>query len=450
MGLANAVKATFRLGGTGQTWLTPRANDIVYVDPWDIGASKVAGVNVTAQKAMSYIPFFAAVRNISEDVAGLPLGVFRATATGREQDRNHPLHRVLHDAPNPYMTSFTFRETLQAHMLTWGNGYAEIEYADNGQVLGLWPLRPDRMEVLVDERANAPLYRYTLSSRTVDLPWRKVFHVHGLGFDGLIGYSVLSIARGMLGIALAGEKHGQTEFERGTVPPAILKTTGKLSPEAKQNLRESWDSIDHRDRVAILEEGLTLETIGVPAKDSEFIATMNMPRSLMATLLRIPPHMLQDVDRSTSWGSGIEQQTIGYSKFTLRPWLVRWEQAGKQQLLNDDRYLKHNMTAFERGDTATRWRAYESGLRNGVYSIDDIRELEDLNPLPDGLGDVRFAPLNMAPLDQFAQSSMRERVEMLGSLTRAGFSPTDAAEQLDLPDIEHTGLEPVTVSEQIP
>jgi HK97 family phage portal protein len=446
--LANAVKATFRLGGTG-TFLTPRANDVVYVDPWALGAKRVAGISVTAEKAMSYIPFFAAVRNISEDVAGLPLGVFRATDAGREQDRAHPLHTVLHDAPNPYMTSFTFRETLQAHMLTWGNGYAEIEYGDNGSVLGLWPLRPDRMEVLIDEQANAPVYRYTLGSRTVDLPWRKVFHVHGLGFDGLQGYSILSIARGMLGIALAGEKHSQTDFARGTVPPAILKTSGKLSPEAKQNLRESWDSLDHRDRVAILEEGLDLQVIGVPAKDAEFIATMNMPRSLMATLLRIPPHMLQDVDRSTSWGSGIEQQTIGYSKFTLRPWLVRWEQAGKQQLLGDeDRYLRHNMTAFERGDTNTRWRAYESGLRNGVYSIDDIRELEDLNPLPDGMGDVRFAPLNMAPLDQFRQASMRERIEMLGALVRAGFDPTSAAAELDVPEIEHTGLEPVTVTEQ--
>ena len=445
--LANAVKATFRLGGTG-TFLTPRANDVVYVDPWTLDGKKVAGVNVTAEKAMSYIPFFAAVRNISEDVAGLPLGVYRATAEGREQDRLHPLHRVLHDAPNPYMTSFTFRETLQAHMLTWGNGYAEIEYADDGSVLGLWPLRPDRMEVLIDEQANAPIYRYNLGSRHVDLPWSRVFHVHGLGFDGLVGYSVLSIARGMLGIALAGEKHSQTDFARGTVPPAILKTAGKLSPEAKENLRESWDSLDHRDRVAILEEGLDLQVIGVPAKDAEFIATMNMPRSLMATLLRIPPHMLQDVDRSTSWGTGIEAQTIGYSKFTLRPWLVRWEQAGKQQLLNDDRYLRHNMTAFERGDTNTRWRAYESGLRNGIYSIDDIRELEDLNPLPDKLGEVRFAPLNMAPLDQFANSSMRERIEMLGALVRAGFEPQSAAEAIGAPDIEHTGLESVLVSEQ--
>ena len=447
--LAQAVKATIRLGGTGVPYVTPRSQDIVYNSPW-FDAPTVAGVRVSAEKAMSYIPYFAAVRNISEDVAGLPLGVYRATDAGREQDRSHPLHRVLHDAPNPYMTSFTFRETLQAHMLTWGNGYAEIEYLTDGSILNLWPLRPDRMEVILNS-ADEPVYRYQLGDRAIDLPWRKVFHVHGLGFDGLRGYSILSVARGMLGIALAGEKHSQTDLQRGTVPPAVLQTSGRLSVEAKQNLRESWDSLDHRDRVAILEEGLELKTIGVPAKDAQFIETMAMPRNLMATLLRIPPHMLQDVDRSTSWGSGIEAQTLGYSKFTLRPWLVRWEQAGKQQLLADEEnhYLRHNMTAFERGDTATRWAAYEAGLRSGVYSIDDIRTFEDMNPLPDGLGEVRFAPLNMAPLDQFANSSMKERVEMLGSLVRAGFNPNSAAEAVDVPPIEHTGLEPVTVSQQI-
>ncbi len=447
--LAEAVKATIRLGGTGVPYTTPTALDVVYGDPW--GERSIAGVKVTPAKALSYIPYFAAVRNISEDLAGLPFGVYaKRSGGGRDVQSDHPLHPLLKDAPNPYMDSFTFREALQAHVLTWGNGYAEIEYATDGTILALWPLRPDRMEVLID--GDRPIYRYGISGgRTVDLPWRKVFHVHGLGFDGLRGYSILSIARGMLGVALAGEKHSQTDFQRGTVPPAILKTPGKLSIEAKQNLRESWDAIDHRDRVAILEEGLDLQVIGVPAKDSEFIATMNMPRSLMATLLRMPPHMLQDVDRSTSWGSGIDSQTIGYTTFTLRSHTIRWESAANLKLLagETDRYSHMNYNALQRGDIRTRWAAYESGLRNGVYSIDDIREMEDLNPLPDGMGQLRFAPLNMAPLDQFRDASLRDRVEMLGALVRAGFDPGDAASTIGVPEIEHTGLEPVTVTEQI-
>lgn len=449
---AEAVKATIRLGGTGVPFTTPRANDIVYLDLDNEIGTSVAGVRVTAEKAMSYIPFFAAVKLISEDIAGLPFGVYRRKPNGRDALPEHPLHTLLHDAPNPYMSAFTFRETLQSHVLTWGNGFAEIEYATDGSVFALWPLRPDRMEVLVDNNANRPLYRYTLAGgQRVDLPWEKVFHVHGLGFDGLSGYSVIAKARGMLGAALAGEKHSQTDLARGTVPPAILKTDKVLSPEAKQNIRESWDSIDHRDRVAILEEGLDLEVIGIPAKDAQFIETMDLNRSLVATLFRLPPHMLSDVDRSTSWGSGIASQAQGYVTFTLRSHLVRWESAANLQLLPDeypDRYTRFTVDGLLRGDPTTRWQSYEAGLRSGVYCIDDVLEMEDRNPLPNGQGQMRRVPLNFAPLDQFTDATLKDRVEMLGSLVRAGFDPAESAEAVNVPQIEHTGLEPITVTEQ--
>lgn len=453
MGFVEAVKATIRLGGTGVPFTTPRANDIVYVDPAEWGGTRVAGINVTAEKAMSYIPFFAAVKLISEDIAGLPFGVYTKRPNGgREQISDHPLHTLLHDAPNPYMSAFTFREVLQAHVLTWGNGYAEIEYANDGSIFALWPLRPDRMEVVVDNNANRPLYRYSLSSgRVVELPWEKVFHVHGLGFDGLTGYSIIAKARGMLGAALAGEKHSQTDLARGTVPPAILKTDKVLSPEAKRNIRESWDSIDHRDRVAILEEGLDLEVIGIPAKDAQFIETMDLNRSLVATLFRLPPHMLSDVDRSTSWGSGIASQSQGYVTFTLRSHLLRWEGAANFQLLTDEypeRYTKHTVDALLRGDPKTRWDVYAVALATGAYCIDDVLRLEDQDPLPNGLGQMRRVPLNFVPLDQFVEASMKDRVEMLGQLVRAGFDPSDSAEAVSVPQIEHTGLEPVTVTEQ--
>lgn len=450
---ANAVKATIRLGGTGVPFTTPRANDVVYIDLDNEIGSNVAGIRVTAEKAMSYIPFFAAVKLISEDIAGLPFGVYsKRPGGGREQVAEHPLHTLLHDAPNPYMSAFTFRETLQSHVLTWGNGYAEIEYATDGSIFALWPLRPDRMEVLVDNNANRPLYRYTLSGgQRVELPWSKVFHVHGLGFDGLQGYSVIAKARGMLGAALAGEKHSQTDLARGTVPPAILKTDKVLSAEAKKNIRESWDSIDHRDRVAILEEGLDLEVIGIPAKDAQFIETMDLNRSLVATLFRLPPHMLSDVDRSTSWGSGIASQSQGYVTFTLRSHLTRWESAANLQLLTDEypaRYTKHTVDALLRGDPVTRWQTYEAGLRSGVYSIDDVLEMEDRDPLPDGAGRVRRVPLNFVPLAQFTEANFKDRIEMVGQLVRAGFDPEASLEAVDVPQIEHTGLEPVTVTEQ--
>lgn len=447
--VAAAVKTVISLGGTGVPFTTSRANDVVYGVNLNDRRS-VAGVSVTADKAMGYIPFFAAVRDISEDVAGLPLNVY--VADTRDKDTAHPVHKLLHSKSNPYMSAFTFRETLQAHVLTWGNGYAEIEYNTDGSIRALWPLRPDRMDVLVESSTGVPFYRYRLGNGdTVDLPRRNVFHVHGLGYDGLIGYSIIEKTRHTLGMALASEKWGEDWFTKGGVPPAALVHPKTLSDTARDNLRKSIDdgTLTDRQRMALLEEGLDIKVFGIPAKDSAFLETLDDTRSLMATLFRMPPDMLGDVDRSTSWGSGIEQQGIGYVKYALRSWLNRWEQQGNLQLLpGEDRYLKHVVDGLLSGDTAARWRAYEAGLRTGVYCIDDILEMEDRNPLPDGQGQRHFVPLNMAPLDQVGEMSMSERFAALGALNRAGFQPDSSLEALDLPPIDHTGLEPVTVSEQ--
>lgn len=447
--IASALKTVITLGG-GQGYVTPRERDIIYNVDFD-----GRGKRVTPERAMGYIPFYAAVRNISEDVAGLPLNVYRKLpGGGRARDPEHPVDRLLGLAPNPYMSAFSFRETLQSHVLTWGNGYAEIEFDTEGRPFGLWPLRPDRMEVLIDRRTSAPFYRYTLNDGTrVDLPRRNVFHVHGLGYDGLTGYSVIEKARRTLAMTIASETYGETWYDKGGLPKAVLKHPNTLSDKAKTSLRESveanYGTIEGRQRIMLLEEGMDISTLGVPAKDAAFLETMTSSRHLMATLFRMPPDMLQDIDRSTSWGTGIEQQGIGYVKYTLRGHLGRWEQEGNMRLLaGDDRYLKHIIDGLLRGDTAARWNGYRQGLDLGVYSIDDVLEMEDRNPLPDGLGKQHFVQLNRAPLEQIGEMSMAERLAALGGLVRAGFQPDASLDVLDLPAIDHTGLEPVTVSEQ--
>lgn len=448
--VANAIKDVIRLGG-GQGYTTPISRDVVYSDPGGVAWGVKA---VSADRAMGFIPFFAAVRNISEDVAGLPLNVYaKRTDGGRTREGDHPVDTLLHSAPNPYMTAFSFRETLQSHVLMWGNGFAEIEFATDGSVLALWPLRPDRMLVTVDRASGAPVYRYSLDDTShVDLPRRKVFHVHGLGFDGLVGYSIIEKARRTLAMALASERYGENWYDKGGLPKAVLKHPKTLSDPARANLRDSveanYSSLEGRQRIMLLEEGMDLDTLGVPAKDAAFLDTLSDARSLMATLFRMPPDMLQDVTRSTSWGTGIEQQGIGYVKYTLRGSLLRWEQEGDMRLLaGEPRYLKHVVDGLMRGDSTARWNQYRQGLDLGVYSIDDVLEMEDRNPLPDGLGKQHFVQLNRAPLDQIGEMSMVDRLAALGGLVRAGFQPDSSLSALDLPEIDHTGLEPVTVAE---
>lgn len=450
MGLVSeATKRVIHLGGSGG-WTTPTERDIVYASPWET-ASEEAGIQVTAAAALTYIPFFAGVRLISEDLGSLPFGVYRdRPGGGKEKRTDHPLHPVLHDQANPYMTAMDWRETIQAHCLTWGNGYSEIEYATDGSVMWLWPLRPDRMSVLLDTASGVPFYRYRLENgETRDLPWRKVHHVHGLGYDGLVGYSVIAMARRAIGMAIAGEKFAAGYMKRGNVPPAVLKAKRNYSPEALENIRASWDELDHRNRVAILEEGLELQVVGLPPKDVQFLEAGDRLRLLMHMLLRLPPHMVSDVERSTSWGTGIEQQDIGYVKHTLRPWLVRHEQTAKLRLLtgDPDHYVKFTLDALLRADSRTRWATYTAGLDRGVYSIDEVREMEDRDPLPEGMGQRRFVPLNTAPLDQVGEMTIEQRASIYGALIRAGVEPDSAGDATEL-DLEHTGLEPVTVSEQ--
>jgi HK97 family phage portal protein len=448
------VTGFWHLGGTGG-YMTPHDNDIIYNHGHFESSGRIAGVRVDQTSALNFIPFYAAVKIISEDVAGLPLNVYRKRPDGgREVAEDHWAQRLLHDQPNPEMTAFTWRETMMAHVLTWGNAYSEMELAGDGTVINLWPLRPDMMEPVRSrdavrythegrtyELAPGTLhYRYRIGGEQFVLPKGRVFHLHGLGYDGRMGYSVVDRMRRALALGIATETHGVNQFDKGMIPPAFLKTAGKLSPDAEKNVRasmENWRGLENRQRIAILEEGLDLATLGIPNDDAQFIATLEHAGGAMATGFRIPPSMLGMVNRSTSWGSGIEQQMIGYTSMALRGWVERAEQQYKMDILgrDDPHYTKHVMDAFLRGDTDARWKAYTSGWDRGIWSIDDIRAMEDKNPLPDGLGSRHFVPMNMIPLDQADDLTMQDRLGLLAQLTTAGIAPNDAAAAVDLPPI---------------
>ncbi len=375
------------------------------------GAETSSGVQVTEQGALQATAVFACVRILAETVASLPLILYERLANGgKARAQGYPLYTLLHDAPNPEMTSLELRETLMGHLGTWGNAYAEIEADSNGAVLALWPLRPDRMTV---ERVGFDLvYTYRLtradSQGRISVPLRadQVLHIRGLGFDGIMGYSPIGLARQAVGLSLATEKFGSAFFGNGARPGGVLEHPGKLSDTAFKNLRrtieERHGGIERAMRLMILEEGMKYSQIGIPPEDAQFLETRKFQVTEIARLYRVPPHMLGDLDRATF--SNVEQQSIDFVIHTIRPWLVRWEQAIAQRLLlprERSRYFAEFLVeGLLRGDTASRYQAYAIGRQWGWLSADDIRERENMNPLPGGQGAMYMVPLNMVPASQ--------------------------------------------------
>ena len=370
------------------------------------GGQSNTGVHVNEKTALNSTAVFACVRILSETIASLPLPVYkRLEPRGKERANSHPLYKILHDAPNPYMTSFTFRETLQGHLGTWGNAYADIVWGGNGQVKELWPLRPDKMKEMkmVGGRLK---YIYILPDKTETvLDYSRVLHVPGLGFDGYVGYSPISKSRDAVGLALATEKYGGNFFKNGARPGGVLRHPNKLSPEAKKGLEGSWakmhQGLDNAHRVAILEEGMDYTQIGLPPEDAQFIEARKFQLEEIARIYRIPPHMLADLTHATF--SNIEHQSIDFVVHTIRPWLVRWEQAIKQRLLNtndrDGYFAEFLVDGLLRGDSESRNKAYAVGRQWGWLNANDILEMENKNPIGDQ-GDKYLVPMNMIDADK--------------------------------------------------
>jgi len=367
------------------------------------GRPVASGIKVTEETALRSTAVYGSVRIISETIASLPLLVYERLEKGKQTAVNHPLYTVLHDQANSEMTSFTFREVLQGHLLLWGNAYAEIEKNNAGQIIGLWPLRPDRTWPERDSKTGEIVYKTILSDGTgVILPKDRVLHIPGFGFDGLIGYSPIHIAREAVGLALATEEFGAKFFGQGTRLSGVLEHPGKLTKEALERLKESWvqaySGLSNSHRIAILEEGMKWQQIGVPPEDAQFLETRKFQVTEIARIFRVPPHMLADLDRATF--SNIEHQSIEFVVHTIRPWLVRWEQAILWKLFTPaerKRYFaEFKVDGLLRGDIKSRYEAYAIGRQNGWLSANDIRELENMNPIPDG--DIYLVNGNMIPV----------------------------------------------------
>ena len=359
-----------------------------------------SGERVDERSAMQIATVYACVRLLAETVAGLPLHLFRfmnASETGKEKAKDHPLYKILYRQPNPEMTSFTFRETMMTHMLLWGNAYAQIIRDGKNGILGLYPLLPENMEVDRDEHGEIYYiyHAYTdekpgENNRDIYFRNDEIFHVPGLGFNGLVGFSPIAMMKNALGTTLAVEKYGSSFFRNGAQPSGVLEHPGVLKDPSK--IRENWSDVyggaNNAHKVAVLEEGMAYKPISLPPEDSQFLSTRQFGVNEICRIFRVPPHMVQDLEHATF--SNIEHQSIDFVVHTLTPWLVRFEQAIVKDLLLEDEqdfyFPKFNVDGLLRGDYQSRMQGYATGISNGFMSPNDIRDLEGFDRIPEDKG----------------------------------------------------------------
>ncbi len=359
-----------------------------------------SGKTVNERTAMQTTAVYACVRILAETIASLPLHVYKYTDRGKEKALDHRLYYLLHDEPNPEMTSFVFRETLMSHLLLWGNAYAQVIRDGRGNVLALYPLLPDRMTV--NRSLDGELfYEYHKGTGTVILRRDEVLHIPGLGFDGLVGYSPIAMAKNAIGMAIATEEYGAKFFANGANPGGVLEHPGVVKDPAR--IRESWNAVyqgsGNAHRVAVLEEGMKFQSIGIPPEQAQFLETRKFQTEEICRIFRVPPHLVANLDKATF--SNIEHQSISFVVHTIRPWLVRLEQGMNKALLSKSEkgqyFVGFVVDGLLRGDYASRMQGYAVGIQNGFLSPNDIRALENMNSIEHG--DIYAMNGNMLKLE---------------------------------------------------
>jgi HK97 family phage portal protein len=391
-------------------WSGPLTSSSPELARWWGAPATATGIGVNETTALTYSAFWACVNAIATDCASLPLIHYkRLKSGGKERYTDSKLYRLLHDEPNPEMTSFTFRQVLTAHALTWGGGYAEIQRDGMGRPSALWPLTPNRVTVgrSAQNRIQYEIARFDGAPADV-LPAENMLHVPGLGFDGMVGYSVVAKARESIGLGLATERFGGTFFGNGATFGGVISYPGPRPTElSEKNYREGLEvqhqGVNRAHKMLALYNGAKYERGGgIPPEDAQFLETRLHQVEEMCRWFRMPPHKIQHLLRSTN--NNIEHQGIEYYTDTLRPWLVRWEQEILRKLIPPSeqriQWAEHLIDGVLRGDLPSRYAAYAIGRQWGWLCADDICERENMNPLPNGQGQIYLVPMNMAPADR--------------------------------------------------
>jgi HK97 family phage portal protein len=370
---------------------------------WEGGARSAAGVAVNEKSSLQLIAVWACVRLIAESIASLPTGSFVRKGEVREPYRPRP--RWMYE-PNPEQSAFSFWEQLLTSVLLHGNAYSYIVRDADASVLELWPIHPDNVDVRRDGPNRRLQYhvhdeegRSAVLSRNVD-----ILHIPGFSRPGsAVGLSPIEYAKQAIGLGLATEEFGSRYFAQGSMPSVALESDSKLDPDMVKRVaigyQKAHGGLKKSHLPVVLEGGLKAKPLTIPNDQAQFLETRGFQRSDIASFFRVPPHMIGDVERSTSWGSGIEQQSIGFVVYSLRTWIERIEQAATALFPPESRaFMKFNVDGLLRGDMKSRYEAYQIAVNNGWKSVDEIRALEDDPPLPDGKGKGYRQPLNMGPV----------------------------------------------------
>jgi len=385
-----------------------------YPSLWNlVGSMSLSGEKVTESTALTYAAVWCAVNLISGTVSTLPLHLLRKEQNKTITAKKNRIYRVLHDEFNPMMTAETGRAVMMAHLLTWGNCYAEKVVNNMGEIIELWPISPDRVEIESLDNQQI-IYRITVNRQPYRLTRERILHIPGLGFDGFQGYSVIAMARKSIGLAMAMETFGALYFGSGTHPGVVVKHPGQLSAQGHDNLKkslsETHSGLGQSHKLMLLEEGMTIEKIGIPPEDSQFLESRQFQIPEVARWFNLPPHKLKDLTRSSF--SNIESEQISFVTDSILPWLIRLEQNYALQLLSSiekkqEFFFRHNVDGLMRGNAKDRGEYYRTMFNIGAMSINDIREKEDWDPVEGG--DERFIPLNMIPLSRFNEYLDRQK-----------------------------------------
>lgn len=392
------------LGQLGR-WLqrfTPRHPPQWFID-WVGGGASAAGVTVGHQKALQYTPFWAAVRIISGTLGALPFKVYRRLEnSGKESLPGHPVYALVHERANPYIDWVTFAETRMAHVLCYGNGYAEIQRDGAGRPVALWPLLPNRTSRALSAE-GIPYYRVQLASgEQVEIADENVLHIKGLGFDGYTGYDVVTYHKEALGYGIAVREYGARFFANDANPGGVLECPVAMTDAAYQRLKAEWEAkhagLSQAHRMAILEEGTKWAAMGIEPAKAQALEVQKWTVDDCSRIFQIPPHKLGSMEFSKY--NNVEQLQLDFMTTTMLYWFRKWEQEINYKLLSARErgtvFVEILADAMLRGNTEARTKYYAAGRQWGFLSINDIRAKENMNPIgPEG--DLYLDPLNMRP-----------------------------------------------------